>query len=181
MQARWKREYPSLLPIEAKPLPAWLEAPSRAEPKRPTRHVWIAVGGVITLGLLLVGGYWLNQRRQAPVARVAASPPTASVDLMETPDVPPVPQLAVGLPWLSGQTTTGPVAAQSPVPAPDQPSQLLVGLRPIAGQTPPDPPALMPAEEAPPPAEPLPSPAPPPRQRSSPIANPSQSSGAVKF
>jgi hypothetical protein len=183
MQARWKREYPSFLPVEAEPLPAWLQAPPRTEPTRPTRYVWIVVGMAVVLGLVLGGGYWLSHQRQAPSARVVASPTAVTVELTETPAAAPMPQFAVGLPALSGRATTEPAAAQTPVPAPSQPPQLAVGLRPIAGQPPSDAPTPEPAAEAPPPAEPLPSavpPAKPHRKAANPqsptVANPSQSS-----
>ena len=188
MQARWKREYPSFLPVEAEPLPAWLQAPPRTEPTRPTRYVWIVVGMAVVLGLVLGGGYWLSHQRQAPSARVVASPTAVTVELTETPAAAPMPQFAVGLPALSGPTTSGSVVAQPQVPAPRPPPRLAVGLPPITGQSPSDAPAPEPVVEAPPPAEPLPSPAPirqPHRKASahqtSPVAGPGQSAGVVKF
>jgi hypothetical protein len=191
MQAQRQREQLTFLPIEPKPLPAWLGTAPRVEPERPTRWVWIVLGVALLFGFVLGGGYWLSQRGQTPVAAVVATPPGAPAkpaQAAEPPAAPAMPQLAVGLPWLSGQATTGAVVAQSPVPGPSQPPQLVVGLLPIAGQTPPDAPATEPAAEAPPPAEPLPSPAPPPKPhrkaatpQASPAANPNQSSGFVKF
>jgi hypothetical protein len=189
MQARWQREYPT---IETKPLPAWLQAPRHTERERPTRFVRIVLSVALLFGFVLGGGYWLSQRGKIPVAAVVASPPTAPAKPVPAaavaPAVPPAPQLAVGLPWLSGQTTTGSVASQAPVAASSQPPQLVVGIRPIAGQTPPDAPAQVPAAEAPSPAEPLPIPATPPgphqkaaNPQTSPVATPSQSSGVVKF
>jgi hypothetical protein len=179
---------PPFLPIETKPLPAWLGTPPRAEPQRQSRIVWIVLGVALLFGFVLGGSYWLSQRGKTRVAVVVAgspSAPAAPAQAAMEPPAPPAPQLAVGLPWLSGQATTGSVAAQSPVPAASQPPQLAVGLRPITGQTPPDAPAPVPAAETPPPAEP---PAQPPRPHrkaatppSSPVANPDQPSGFIKF
>jgi hypothetical protein len=186
MQARRHREYFPFPPLETKPLPAWLEAAPRAEPERPTKGLWIVVGVALVLGLLMGCGYWLSQRGRTSAARIVASAPLASVEPTETPAIPPVPQLVVGLPALSGQTT-GSVATQSPVPPPSQPPQLTVGLRPIIGQPSSEAPAPVPVTEAPPPAEPLPSAVPPPKPhrktnpQPSPDANPSRSSGFVKF
>jgi hypothetical protein len=176
--ARWQREYPRFLPIETKPPPLWLGAKKRVEPERPTRWGSIVVGVSLLLGFVIGGGYWLSQRGQATFVTPATVPLAA----------PPMPQLAVGLRALSGQTTTGAVAAQSPVLGPSQPQQLAVGLWPITGHLPPDAPAPQPVAGAPPPAEPLRSPALPPQphrkaaaHQSSLIANPSHSSGVVKF
>jgi hypothetical protein len=200
MQARLEREdHPDLfviemdplaadlLPVETDPLPACLRAAPRVEPERPTRWVWIILGVALLFGFVFGGGYWLSQRGQIPVAAVVAPPTTASAKLVPTAAAPPAtlsaPQLAVGLPGLSRQTTTGTAAPQSPAPPPSQPAQLAVGLRPITGQSPSSAPA--PVAEAPPPAEPLPPPPKPHRKASahqtSPGANPDQSSNFVRF
>jgi hypothetical protein len=183
MQAQ-QREYPAFLSIETKPLPAWLPTVPRVEPERPTRWVWIVLGVALLFGFVIGGGYWLSQRGASPPgspikpARMAAVPPSD----------PPVSRLVVGLPALSGPTTSGSVVAQPQVPAPRPPPRLAVGLPPITGQSPSDAPAPEPVVEAPPPAEPLPSPAPirqPHRKASahqtSPVAGPGQSAGVVKF
>jgi hypothetical protein len=188
MQMRQHRESPTFLPIETKPLPAWLEPAQRVEPERPSRFVWIILGVALLFGFVMGGGYWLSQRGQPPVGTVEGSPAAARVKpapVAEVPPaIPPAPQLAVGLPALSRPTTTESVAARSPVPVPSQPPQLAVGLRPIAGQTPPD--ALVPEPAAE--AKPLPSPGAPPKPHrnatphpSLPTANPSRSSDVVKF
>jgi hypothetical protein len=175
--ARWRREYPSFLPIETKPPPAWLGTKRRVEPERTMRWGSIVVGVALLLGFVMGGCYWFSQRGQAPVA-------TAATVLVAAPAVP---QLAVGLRAPSGQATTGAVAAQSPVPGSSQPQQLAVGLRPITGHPPPEGPAPQPVAAASPRAEPLRSPAPPkPHQKaaahqSSSIAKPSHSSGVIKF
>jgi hypothetical protein len=193
MHARRHREdHPHLFTIETKPLPVtWLGPAPRSGPKRPSiKFVCLVLGGALLLASAVGAAYW-SQRRQIPATAIVASPlvspaqpaPTAAV----APAVPPGPQLAVGIPWLSGHTTSGSVAAQTPVPAPSQPPRLAVGLRPIAGQTPPDAPAPEPTETAPPAAEPLPSPAElkPHRKaanpQASPVANPNQSPGVVKY
>jgi len=194
MHARRHRDdHPALFTIETKPLPvAWLGTAPRSEPERRSiKFVCLVLGGALLFASAVGAAYW-SQRPQVPAATVVASPliPPAQPAPMAAvaPAVPPVPQLAVGLPWLSGPPTAGSVAAQSPVSAPNQPSQLVVGLRPIARQPPPDVPAPMPAAEAPPPAEPLSSPAAPPKPhrkaatpQASPVANPNQSSGLVKY
>ena len=155
------------------------------EPKRPGRWgVWIVLGIALLFGIVIGGAYWFSQRGQISGA-VAASPTAKSAPTVAVPAaVPSAPQLAVGLPPLSGPTTTG----SSPAPPPSQPPQLAVGLRPIMDQPPSDAPAPEPAAEAPPAAEPLPSPAPPPKphrkasaHQSSPGENPSSSSGVIKF
>ena len=192
MQAQQKRRYPNFRPIETKPLPAaWQGLSPPAEPERSGRWFWIVLGVVLVFGSVIGGSYWLSQRGQAPVATVRASPPPTAVKPAPAPVVlppaPPEPQLAVGLPPLS--TTTGSVAAQPPAPGPSQSPQLAVGLRPINGEPPPDALAPEPAAEAPPASEPLPSPVPsanPPHRKAathppSPVANPDQPSGFVKF
>jgi hypothetical protein len=204
MQAQWQREHPTFLPIETNPLPAdllpietdllpaCLRTAPRVELERPTSFVWVFVGVALFFGSVIAGGYWLIQRWQPPAETVEASPPAGPAKPVSAAALPraaaPAPPLSVGLPALSGQTTTGSAAAQSPVPAPGQPPPLAVALRPIIGQPPAEAPAPQPAAEAPPPAEPLPSPAPSPKphrkaaaHRSSPVVNPSQSSGFVKF
>jgi hypothetical protein len=203
MQARRQREHPTFLPIEPDPLPAdlpiepdppptWLWVAPHVEPERSAKFPWIGLGVVVLFGAVIGGGYWHIRRWQPPVSEVAYSPPKAPAKPAPAVAVPPatplVPRLAVGIPALRGQATTASVSAQPPLSAPSQPPQLAVGLRPISGQLPSDASALEPAAEAPPPAEPLSSPAPPPKPhrkaanpQSSPVANPSVSSGFVKF
>jgi hypothetical protein len=193
MQSRWQRKYPKGLPLETRPLPAALlrTAPLR-EPERPSRWVWIVLGVALLFWSIMGGGYWLIERGQTPVGTDEGPPPATPAKPTPAVAAPPValpaPQLAVGIPWLSGQTTTGSVAAQTPVPAPSQPPQLVVGLQPITGQTPADALATTPAAQTPPPAEPLSPPAPPPKPQrkaatpqASPVANPNQSSGFIKY
>jgi hypothetical protein len=202
MQAQWQREHPSFLPIETDPLPAdllptetdllpaCLRTAPRVELERPPSFAWVAVGVALFFGAVIGGGYWLIQRWQPPVETAGVSPSAAPAKPAPAAALPRAasPQLSVGLPALLRQTTTGSVAAQSAVPAPSPPPQLVVGLRPTTGQPPSDAPAPQPAAQAPPPAEPLPSPTSPPKphrkavaHQSSPVANPNQSSGFVKF
>jgi hypothetical protein len=193
MEAQRPREdNPHLFTIETKPLPVtWLGTAPRSVPKRPSiKFVCLVLGGALLFASAVGAAYW-SQRRQVPAATVAsplvppAQPtPTAAV----APAVPLVPQLAVGIPWLSGHTTSGSVAAQTPAPTPSQPPRLVVGLRAIAGQTPPDAPVPEPAAATPPLAEPVPSPAPPPKPhrkaanpQASPAANPNQPPGVIKY
>jgi hypothetical protein len=184
MQARQHREYFPFPPLETKPLPDWLSVAPPPKPEKATKWAWIVLGVALLFGSVIGGGYWVRQRGQIPVPRVAASSPAASHVSTETPTAPPMPQLVVGLPGLSSPTT-GAVATQSPGTPPSQSPQLAVGLRPIADQPPTDTPAPAPVAEAPPPDEPLPSPSPPPKphRKANPQldANPSQSSGFVKF
>jgi hypothetical protein len=193
MEAQRPREdHPALFAIETKPQPVtWLDTAPRSEPERRSiKFVCLMAGGSLLFATAVGAAYW-TQRRQIPAAAVVVSaliPPAQPAPMAAVPPaVPPAPQLAVGLPWLSGPTT-GSVAVQSPVPAPTQPSQLVVGLQPIAGEIPPDAPAPVPEMEAPPPDEPLPTPDPQPKPHrraanppASPVANPNQSSGVVKY
>jgi hypothetical protein len=58
----WQREYPVSLPIETKPLPAFLlRGQPRAEPEQPISFVWIVLGVALLFGFVIGGGYWLSQ------------------------------------------------------------------------------------------------------------------------
>jgi hypothetical protein len=191
---RWPPIEPTA-PTEIKPLPdAWLRIAPMSEPERPTRWVWIVLGVTVLFALTAGGGCWLIRSEQVPVIAQANAPLNAAAKPVSTaaegPAIPP-PQLAVGLPPLTGQRSSDDPAAmpgepRSSVPMPSQPPRLAVGLPPITEQVPPAVPA--PTAEPPPPAGLLPTTVPQPQpsrkaavRGSPPTPSPSQSSGSVKF
>ena len=176
MQSRWQREYPTFLPIEARPLPpAFLkdEAPPAPPPRR--KPVWLVVGIGLAVGFAGAGGYyWYMHRGQqslvaaapalvtpppaTPVKPAATSPapiaaPARPAAAAVTPPTDAGPQLAVGLRPLSAPTPA-PAPPPPPAPAADQaasnepsaPVQLESGLKPIT-----PPPAPVAQAPAPPP------------------------------
>jgi hypothetical protein len=129
-QPRWPAAEP-ILPPETAPLPAALrQAALLSEPERPTRWVLILIGIAVLFGSVVAGGYSLLKRGQTPVA-------------------------AQAIPARNPTAKPAPVAADGPAipPAP----QLVVGLRPLTNQRPPDQPAMAPAAQSPAPAADQPS------------------------
>jgi len=190
---RWPPVEPTA-PMEIKPLPdAWLRTAPISEPERPTRWVWIVLGATVLFALAAGGGYWLIKQEQVPVTAQVYVPLIAAAEPVPTPTegaTTPAPQLAVGLPPLTGQRSPDdpaapPEAPRSSVPTPAQSPRLAVGLPPIIEQVSP---AIPAATAEPPPAQP---PAvtllqPKPSRKaavhgSSPVPSPSQSPGSVKF
>ena len=191
MQSRWQREYPSFLPIEAKPLPpAFMRAEPHPEPEPRNRVAWIVVGVVAVFGFASVGTYWYLHRGQQPAMIAAAPPPAAPAKPAPAAPKPApaepspqaaTPQLAVGLPALSRPAPPPAPVASQPAAEPSEPAQLTSGLKPIAAP----PPAPVPVAEAPPPppmrVEPRRPPQPRPAVNRLPPSDNPASSGFVRF